>query len=557
MDFGDFLPNPGQSQAISAETGCALRVVAGAGTGKTEVIARRYAHLLEHDPPMLPADILVLTFTDKAAAEMRGRILRTVSDSELPFNRLELASAVISTFHSFGARLLGDFSLRAGVDPDLPVLSELETEDLMQDTWGEFLSTGYHDAYDSFDPLEQQAYTWHDGALFRIARQLVLQARSHGVESTAFSHDLRSFQKASESVAVLGPLAGWMYASIDAHLRGAGLLDYDCMILSAALLLEEDGDLRSAVRDRHRVILVDEYQDTNFAQERLLRALGDSAQPNTTVVGDPRQAIYIWREARVENVAHFPGHGLKRRDAPLTENFRSLKPILDVANKAIEGYEFDLAPEFDQNDILLPGEAHGPFKEAVVHMQACADRTSEAQAVADWIRHFDHAGYAYRDMAILVRARTYLPEYLEALEERGIPYDVVSNDIFYLLPEVLDAVHMLVACLYPSEELSLVRALLSPAVGYGQAELAELQRESKIHLWRKVTASSDARCVRFVSFRQQARRTRWLFSPPRICVLGAARKRSAKRLPAAAPSGPQKADPECAAALHKLPRQRP
>lgn len=78
MDFGDFLPNPGQSQAISAETGCALRVVAGAGTGKTEVIARRYAHLLEHDPPMLPADILVLTFTDKAAAEMRGRILRTV-----------------------------------------------------------------------------------------------------------------------------------------------------------------------------------------------------------------------------------------------------------------------------------------------------------------------------------------------------------------------------------------------------------------------------------------------------------------------------------------------
>jgi len=177
-----FTPNPGQARAIAAPADAAVRVVAGAGTGKTEVIARRYLHLLGRG--LRPDEILVLTFSEKAAAEMRARILRavTVRAAAGPaLERLDLAAAPISTFHSFCARLLADHSLRAGVDPSLPLLTESEAAELLEAAQESFLSEGFRAAYGDFNPLAVDDYDWHKGGPFEHALGVVDQLRNQGI----------------------------------------------------------------------------------------------------------------------------------------------------------------------------------------------------------------------------------------------------------------------------------------------------------------------------------------------------------------------------------------
>jgi DNA helicase-2/ATP-dependent DNA helicase PcrA len=280
------------------------------------------------------------------------------------------------------------------------------------------------------------------------------------------------------------------------------------------VLLERDEALHASLRARYRALLVDEYQDTNYAQERLLRALAADDGANVTVVGDPRQAIYVWREARVENIARFPGSGQPRFEAPLTENRRSLSPILTVANRAIAGYNFGMPPEFEAADVLHAFAEHEQFSGEVVHLHALPDRASEALAVVDWVRRARAEGYGYRDVALLIRARTYLPLYLAALQAAGIPVEVSAGDAFYTRPEILDAIHLLNFCLDPGDDLSLVRVLTGPAVGLTQDEVVALRPEGERHLWPALLAAADSNppsspVARLVNFWRQAQTQRW------------------------------------------------
>jgi len=481
-----FTPNPGQARAIGAPPNQPVRVVAGAGTGKTEVIARRYLQLLQLAPPLRPAEILVLTFSEKAAAEMRARIFRAVSQAGLGFERLDLAAAPISTFHSFCARLLGDHSLRARIDPGLALLSEVDVADLLAAAQERFLATGFREAYGDFDPLTVDGYAWEDGKPFGVAQTLIDQLRNQAIDSAGFAQQLAALATQSDQHRVLGPLVSWLYGDYLEQLSRRGQLDFDRLIMDAAALLEQAADMQAAFRAQYRAILVDEYQDTNYAQERLLRALAAPGMPNVTVVGDPRQAIYVWREARVENIAGFPGAGQARFEAPLVENRRSLRPILDVANRAIGGYELGTPPEFSAEDVLMPFAGHVHFDGDVVTLQASITREAEAQAVVGWVQQARAAGYAYRDIALLLRARTYLPTYVVALQAAGIPLEISAGDAFYTRPEILDAIHLLQVCVNPGAELSLVRVLMSPAVGLSQPQVARLRQGQRRPLWRAV-----------------------------------------------------------------------
>jgi ATP-dependent DNA helicase UvrD/PcrA len=514
-----FIPNSGQERAINAPLDRPIRVVAGAGTGKTEVIAQRYLYLLrEHH--LRPENILVLTFSEKAAAEMRARILLAVSQAGLGWRRLDLAAASISTFHSFCARLLSDHSLRAGINPDLPLLSEIEAAQEMQELMDEFLEEGFREAYPSFDPLSSEAYSWVDGGPSGDAQQVIAQLRNQAVQLHEFQQEVKAVKDKTDAYRILTPLVTWLYGKYTSRLQEHGQLDFDRQIMDAAALLEENSDLRERLRQQYRAVLVDEYQDTNYAQERLLRVMGSDGQANVTVVGDPRQAIYVWREARVENIARFPGGGL-RYEAPLTENWRSLKPILDVANRAIDGYELEQQPEFIPGDILYPCVDNEAFTLPVVTLQAAATREEEAKTVVAWVRDALAHGFQYRDIAILIRARTYLSTYTDALKATGIPFELSAETAFYTRPEILDAIHLLHVCIDPSRELSLARVLCSSVVGLAQNEVARLSRSGARHLWPAVLNPAVAdmagepleRLAQFRGFWQEAQRQRWLLAP--------------------------------------------
>jgi superfamily I DNA/RNA helicase len=548
MDAAGFVPNPGQARAIAAPLETPVRVVAGAGTGKTEVIARRYLHLLEAG--LRPDQVLVLTFSEKAAAEMRARILQAVAAREgAARERLSLAAAPISTFHSFCARLLADHSLRAGLGPGLPLLTELEAADLLDAEQEAFLAEGYRAAYGDFDPLSVPDYDWRAGGPFGPAVAVIEQLRNQalpwqefrrlyaGVSAPAGDGD-GSGRAARRRV--IAPLVAWLYAGYAEALARRGQLDFDRLIMEAAALLETHADLRAAWHAGCRAILVDEYQDTNAAQERLLRVLAPPGG-SLSVVGDPRQAIYVWREARVENIARFPGDGRARFEAPLTENRRSLSPILAVANRAIRGYAFAAPPEFDAADVLRPYPPHVSAEPAVV-LHALPDRAAEAQAVVDWVRRAHAEGLAYGDMALLIRARTYLPVYLAALQAARIPFQASAGDLFYTRPEVLDAVHLLHVCLDPGDDLSLARVLVSPAAGLTQAEVAALLGAGERRLWPAVqaAAAADVRLQRLADFWRQAQAQRLRLMPD--AFVGWALRAS----------GLARAGREAPGALHKL-----
>ncbi len=516
-----FTPNPGQAQAIAAPAAKPVRVVAGAGTGKTEVIARRFVHLLAQHRDWRPENILVLTFSEKAAAEMRARIFQAVTQAQLGFERLDMAAAFIGTFHSFGARLLNDYSLRAGIDPELPLLSELDTQAQLEQAQEEFLETGYQMVYGNFDPLAVDGYDWEDGGPMEVAVKLLGQVRNQAISADEFQRQVVDINPPSDQHRVLAPLTGWVYRTYARALEEQGQLDFDRQINGVITLLESDPALQADVRKRYHALLVDEYQDTNHAQERLLAALAPVGLNGVTVVGDPRQAIYVWREARVENIAGFAGSAADRCEAPLTENRRSLRPILDVANRAIAGYEAGTPPEFDPADLLYPHSDHEHFEGTVVNLQAAPTREAEATAIVGWIRQARAAGYANRDIALLLRARTYLTTYTDALMAAGIPFELSAGEAFYLRPEILDAVHLVNVCCNPAAELSLARVLLGPAVGLTQAQLAELKRLARGRLWPVVTGeevvevgAEISSCLsRFQSWQAEAGRQRSLLTP--------------------------------------------
>jgi DNA helicase-2/ATP-dependent DNA helicase PcrA len=426
--------------------------------------------------------------------------------------------------------LLADHSLRAGVDPSLPLLTEVDAAELLEAAQESFLTEGFRAAYGDFDPLTVPDYAWHMGGPFDHALSVLDQLRNQAIAADEFRRRVVLRANAPGRHRVMAPLVGWLYAEYAAVLARRGQLDFDRLIMEAANLLERDDVLRVHLRARFRALLVDEYQDTNFAQERLLRALAAEGGGSVTVVGDPRQAIYVWREARVENIARFPGAGMPRFEAPLTENRRSLSPILAAANRAIGGYAFSAPPEFDAADVLQPDSEHAHFTGDVVHLHALPDRDSEAQAIVDWVRRARAEGFAYREVALLIRARTYLPIYLAALQAAGLPVEVSAGDAFYTRPEILDAIHLLNFCLDPADDLSLVRVLTGPAAGLTQDEVAALRPDDGRHLWPAVLAAGQPippipeiengvtdnpapRLARLVAFWQAAQAQRWRLPP--------------------------------------------
>ena len=423
--------NPPQREAVLHGDG-PLLVLAGAGSGKTRVLTHRVARLIEDGVP--PHAILAITFTNKAAGEMRDRIAQLVG----PRARAIWAS----TFHSACVRILRREAPAAGYASDFSI-------------------------YDADDQLRliRRCMVDEDVDPKRFAPR-GLQARIS---------DAKNHLRGPEELAALNgsyqdEVAAQVYRRYADALRANGAMDFDDLLMVTAQLMENDPAVRARWQSRFEYVMVDEYQDTNHAQYRLVRALAEP-QRNVMAVGDDDQGIYSWRGADVGNILDF------ERDYPdvvtirLEQNYRSTASILDAAGAVV-------ARNARRKGKTLWTDNPRGDKVAVAPL---ADDLEEARFVAREIERLLAGPWARRDLAILYRTNAQSRSVEEALVRHRIPYVMIGGVKFFARAEVKDVLAYLRVLVNPADSLSTKRIINTPARGIGPGtveRIAELDEEA-------------------------------------------------------------------------------
>ncbi len=479
--------NPDQRVAVEHGEG-PLVVVAGAGTGKTRVITERVRFLLESQPELTGGEILGLTFTDKAAAEMKHRVIaaaRGQGESEV-----QRAQAVtLSTFHAFCHTLLQE------TDPELKVIDEIDHWILLRRNLpllqleqyrrlaepGQFLADFvqfFSRCQDELvSPDDYQAYAERKAENFRRVRD-------------ALPADERELQDLE--IAKIQEIAR-AYRASDLLIRDRKLLTFGMQIMDTVQHLKANDALLQSARSRYRYILVDEFQDTNIAQLELLWLLGGDS-PNLVVVGDHRQAIYRFRGASFGSFTLFldrfaKGNGASRRDLlqPLTLNYRSAGRILRVAGQAISHNEKPTnIPEYPLTAVHEDG--------AKVRIVTHPTSDAEAQWVAGELERLHQAGARWRTFAVLYRSHTHRDKLVEELKRRQIPF-VIKNLTILSHRIVRDLVAYLRLIDHPADDVACARVLAMPAWGLEASDLVRLaERAAKVKgssLWDTAQAAQN------------------------------------------------------------------
>ena len=492
----------------AAPTNAVVSIIAGAGTGKTRALTTRYVALLNADPSLSPQDIVVLTFTEKAATEMRARIVHAVtSDATLSkrFSRLDMTEANISTFHVYAATLALRHSIACNLDPEAPFAEELASEALRQQLWDTFLHRAWEHALS--EPHEGITdIAWNKEAVRVTLHSIFADAKSRGEDVAAFQAAIAPTAAQSEVARIYVETLTHLYSAYQHALQSDGKLDLDDLIRIFPELIATYPQERSAIR----VIMVDEFQDTNGAQDTLMRAMtpqhNGSSPAARFVVGDPRQSIYLWRQAKPENLQRADLESPPIHRLTLRENFRSLQPILDLANQSLKSYQFHEDAErreFDESDTLVMEDAkkNQPFPTDTVLLAEYADIPTETRAIVQRVLQLHkHQSVTYGDMAVLVRARSAAQPIIAAFKRAGIPYDDGALTPFFKIPLIIDAVHTLIAASNPYAELSLTRTVWQ-ATGVWNEETLATQRANNrgTPLWDILDrATSDTRAQHIV-----------------------------------------------------------
>jgi DNA helicase-2/ATP-dependent DNA helicase PcrA len=479
--------NPEQRAAAHHGEG-PLVVVAGAGTGKTRVITERIRYLLETQPELTGAEILGLTFTDKAAAEMKHRVVAAAR--ERGDSAVDRAEAVtLSTFHAFCNALLQE------VNPDLKAIDQIDHWILLRRNLpllqldqfrrlaepGQFLG----DFVEFFSRCQDELVSPDDYQKYADE-----QAENFQRVRAAMPEDERSVRDLE--IAKLLEIAR-AYRASDLLLRERKLLTFGTQIMDAVVLLKEDKALLEKLRARYRYILVDEFQDTNIAQLELLWLLtGD--RPNLVVVGDHRQAIYRFRGASFGSFTiflnRFAAGSPSGRDGllrPLTLNYRSAGRILRIAGQAIRHNEKpNNIPEYPLTAVREDGEK--------VRIVTHASNEDEAQWVASELERLHRAGAKWRSFAVLYRGHAHRDKLVDVLKARKIPF-VIKNLSILSHRLVRDVIAYLRLIDQPSNDVACARVLAMPAWGLNASDLvrvAERTAKSKgASLWDTVQSAQN------------------------------------------------------------------
>ncbi|WP_212647598.1 UvrD-helicase domain-containing protein [Brachybacterium massiliense] len=431
--------NPAQREAVE-HRGSPLLIVAGAGSGKTRVLTRRIAHLLRSGEAM-PGEILAITFTNKAAAEMRERVGELVG----PVAR----SMWVSTFHSACVRILRRDAAAAGLKSSFTI-------------------------YDSADSLR---------LITTIAKDLELDTKKHAPRALAsristLKNDLVDpIDFADQAESAKNPFERTLariYTNYTERLRQANAVDFDDLIGLTVTLLRENPAIREGYRRRFRHLLVDEYQDTNTAQYQLVRELvGDDPRADLTVVGDSDQSIYAFRGATIRNIVEFEQDFPTARTIVLEQNYRSTQNILSAANSVIE----ENSGRRKKN--LWTDQGAGEK----ITLYVADDEKAEARYIGRQIDALVDDGRSAGEIAIFYRANAQSRALEDQLIRIGLPYRVVGGTRFYERREIKDAIAYLQVLANPADEINLRRILNVPKRGIGdraEAAIAMLAERERI-----------------------------------------------------------------------------
>lgn len=419
-----------------------LLILAAAGSGKTRVITRRMAHLVDMGVP--PWTILALTFTNKAAGEMRERVLHQIlgdnADPDTARHDRRTRGLTVTTFHSLCARLLRRYAEAAelpGLKPDYTIYDSSDQMSAMKRV---------------IKKMDLSTTNWPP----RSVLSAISNAKNDLQDAETFEKNANDFY--SKQIAKI-------YAAYSAELRKAGAIDFDDLLLYTAKMLDVRPEIRAELAGRWRYVMIDEYQDTNSVQLRIASLLAPpsaESPPNICVVGDPDQAIYGWRGADITNILEFETHYPGATTIMLGENFRSTAPILGAADHLIKH-------NTNRKDKPLFTSGTGGERVTVVH---CRDERHEGELIADWFRSLhDDEGVSWKDMAVFYRTNSLSRVMEDAMRSSQIPYSIARGTAFFDREEIKNSVAYLRVVANQADNVSLNRVINTPARGIGKTSL--------------------------------------------------------------------------------------
>lgn len=481
--------NPRQQEAALAIEGPVL-VLAGAGSGKTRTLVLRIAHLLRSGVDA--QRVLAVTFTNRAAGEMRERVATVVGR--------DAKGVTLSTFHSLGVRILRDSGELIGLPKDFSIYATADQLALVRRVMTEEVhvtATAGDDRYDAKRVLHE---------ISRWKNQLMSPA-----EANTEVAEGRMRHNRSDDYAVL---AAAVYERYEESLRAAGACDFDDLLLLPVSLLRQHAEARERLWRRWHYIMVDEYQDTNGAQLELARLLAGPRQ-NLCVVGDDDQSIYAWRGADLRNILDFERHFPGARVVILEENYRSTQRILDAANAVIANNAARKAKRMHTGNGLGPKVDYWEF--GGNGPRSSEEEEAEMVARETGVRRF-HEKLAWNDFAILYRTNLQSRPLEEALRAANIPYRVVGGTSYFDRKEIADLVAYLRVVINARDEVSLRRIVNYPTRGVGRTTLLRLVEAARARgetVWETfrgvdavegVTGPQAAAVLRFVNLIEQAKK---------------------------------------------------
>ena len=442
--------NPQQVEAVKTTEG-PLLILAGAGSGKTRVITVRIAYLIA-EKNVEPRNILAVTFTNKAAGEMRSRV------EELLKGQTLRSFPLISTFHSLCVRIL--------------------RQDIEQ------LEEGYKKTFTIYDTDDSQKVVKacikdlgldEKQIVPRVVRNAISAAKNRGEDVEIFTSRVEQTDDKRAAIAKI-------FRMYEDRLRTANALDFDDLLIKTVRLLRKSQEVRDKYNDRFKYILVDEYQDTNSLQFAMINYLTEKQQ-NICVVGDDAQSIYGFRQADIKNILDFEQHFPNAKVILLEQNYRSTQTILDTAHAIIEN-------NINQKKKKL--WTANPGGERIYYFQA-SDSDGEARFVASKIDEHRRRNPDER-VAVLYRTNAQSRVFEEALRRARIDYNIVGGFSFYERAEVKDIISYLKLALNSSDDVALLRVVNTPSRGLGKTSLDELlfrARDLGVSLWETIAIITD------------------------------------------------------------------
>ncbi len=447
--------NPAQREAVLCTEG-PLLVLAGAGSGKTRVLTYRIAHIID-DLDVAPWEVLAITFTNKAAAEMRERLSQLVG----PRTR----GMWVSTFHSMCVRMLRADAELLGFTRNFTIYDDTDSKNLMKSIMSEL----------DIDPKRFPLNT---------LRNRISQAKNELIVAGDF---------ADTAVDPVGKVCARVYTRLQERLRAANAFDFDDLLLYAYLLLKHHPEVLAAYQQRFRYIHVDEYQDTNHAQYEICRLLA-AAHRNIMVVGDDDQSIYSWRGADIRNILEFEKDYPTCTTIKLEQNYRSAGNIRAAANAVI-------ANNINRKPKRLFTDA-GDGEKIQVFM--ASDERDEGRWVAGRIEKHHDEGTPYDQMAVFYRTNAQSRMLEDMFLRAGVPYRIVGGTRFFERAEIKDVMAYLTLAVNPADDVAALRVVNVPRRGVGKSTVEYVQQQA--HTMGITFMAAAELCLADESLRPASRR---------------------------------------------------